>query len=147
MDNHDTETNPFDALFAEAEKTDAYWISKAKFHFTEEMLAMMKMAEMSKSQLAEKLGAKPAFVTRLCSGTNNFTLETMVRIARALNCELRSHLQPEGQTTHWIDVLKAEPVREGCAEHIEWPAFTVQLSERSSVLSERGPSNGICTAA
>jgi transcriptional regulator with XRE-family HTH domain len=99
----------FDELFQRAEKRVGYWVELGKLEFTEEMLARMKERGIKKSQLAVALGAKPAFVTRLVSGHNNFTLETMVRVARALQCEFRCHLQPAGTKACWIDVLKDEP--------------------------------------
>jgi transcriptional regulator with XRE-family HTH domain len=101
----------FDELFQRVEKHTDYWVELAKLEFTEEVLARMKEAGVKKSQLAASLGAKPAFVTRLVSGHNNFTLETMVRVARALNCGFRSHLEPAGTKACWIDVLKDEPQR------------------------------------
>jgi transcriptional regulator with XRE-family HTH domain len=101
----------FDELFQRAEGRPGYWVELGKLEFTEEMLARMKERGVSKSQLAFRLQAKPAFVTRLVSGHNNFTLETMVRVARALDCEFRSHLQPAGTKACWIDVLKNEPQR------------------------------------
>ena len=105
----------FDELFQRAEKHTDYWVELAKLEFTEEMLARMKEAGVKKSQLAASLGAKPAFVTRLVSGHNNFTLETMVRVARALNCGFRSHLEPAGTKACWVDVLKDEPQRPSAA--------------------------------
>lgn len=101
----------FEELFQRAEERPGYWVELGKLEFTEEMLARMKEREISKSQLAARMQAKPAFVTRLVSGHNNFTLETMVRVARALDCEFRSHLQPAGTKACWIDVLKNEPLR------------------------------------
>jgi transcriptional regulator with XRE-family HTH domain len=108
----------FEELFQRAEQRTGYWVELAKLEFTEEMLARMKAAGLTKSQLATTLGAKPAFVTRLASGHNNFTLETMVRIALALNCEFRSHLQPAGTKTCWINVLRNEPQRPA----LGWPS-------------------------
>jgi hypothetical protein len=101
----------FEELFQRAEERTGYWVELGKLEFTEEMLARMTERDMKKSQLAARLGAKPAFVTRLVSGHNNFTLETMVRVARALGCEFRCHLQPAGTKACWIDVLKHEPHR------------------------------------
>ena len=92
----------FEELFQRAEEHPGYWVELAKLEFTEEMLARMKERGISKSQLATLLGAKPAFVTRLVSGHNNFTLETMVRVARALDCEFRCHLQPAGTKACWM---------------------------------------------
>ena len=101
----------FEELFQRAEERSGYWVDLAKLEFTEEMLARMKERAITKSQLAHRLGAKPAFVTRLVSGHNNFTTETMVRVARALDCKFRCHLQPAGTKACWIDVLKEEPKR------------------------------------
>ena len=86
--------NPFDQFFAEAEKDVNYWVEMVILEFTEQTLARMKELNISKSQLAEKLGVSPAFVTKLLRGTNNYTLQTMVKVARALDCEYLCHLQP-----------------------------------------------------
>jgi uncharacterized protein YqfB (UPF0267 family) len=93
------------------------------------MLARMKEFGIKKGQMAAMLGAKPAFVTRLVSGHNNFTLETMVRVARALNCEFRCHLQPAGTKACWLDVLNDEPARQS-------PAWT---SEKFRVIKTLRP--------
>jgi transcriptional regulator with XRE-family HTH domain len=101
----------FEEFFQRAEERPGYWVELAKLEFTEEVLARMKQRGISKGQLATLLGAKPAFVTRLVSGHNNFTLETMVRVARALDCEFRCQLQPSGTKACWINVLENEPQR------------------------------------
>lgn len=105
----------FEQFFQQAEERPGYWIELAKLEFTEEVHARMKQLGTSRSQLAAGLDVQPGMVTRLLSGRNNFELATMVRIARALNCEFRSHLQPQGIKTCWIDVLNDEPQREAVA--------------------------------
>jgi transcriptional regulator with XRE-family HTH domain len=104
----------FEQFFAHSEQRPGYWVELAKLDFTREIFDRMKVLGVSKSQLATKLEGQPALVTRLLSGRNNFELATMVRIARALDCEFRCHLQPIGTKTCWIDVLneeaKCEPV-------------------------------------
>ena len=101
----------FEDFFQQAEQRPGYWVELAKLDFTREVLNRMKQLGVTKGQLAVKLGAKPALVTRLLSGNNNFELATMVRLARALDAEFRSHLQPQGTTAMWMDVLHEEPVR------------------------------------
>ena len=114
---HNRETKPIGAfetfkdMFQRAEERTEYWVELAKLEFTEEMLARLDEQGINKSQFATRLEAKPAFVSRLVSGRNNFTLETMVRIARALECEFRCHLQRPGTKACWIDVLTEEPQR------------------------------------
>jgi|HubBroStandDraft_4_1064222.scaffolds.fasta_scaffold975229_1 transcriptional regulator with XRE-family HTH domain len=86
----------FDEFFEQAEKRPEYWIEGAKLEFTREVLAEMRSSGVSKGELASRLGVQPGMVTRLLSGNNNFELATMVRIARALNCQFRCHLQSGG---------------------------------------------------
>jgi transcriptional regulator with XRE-family HTH domain len=101
----------FERFFEQTEQRPGYWVELAKLDFTREALDRMKQLGITKSQLAVKLEVQPALVTRLLSGRNNFELATMVRIARALDCEFRSHLQPKGTQAMWIDVLREEPAR------------------------------------
>jgi plasmid maintenance system antidote protein VapI len=101
----------FERFFEQTEQRPGYWVELAKLDYTREVLDRMKQLGVTKGQLAEKLDAHPALVTRLLSGKNNFELATMVRMARALDCEFRSHLQPQGTQAMWIDVLREEPER------------------------------------
>jgi plasmid maintenance system antidote protein VapI len=101
----------FEQFFGQTEQRLGYWVEVAKLDFTRETLDRMKQLGVTKGQLAVKLEAQPALVTRLLNGRNNFELATMVRIARALDCEFRSHLQPKGTQAMWIDVLHEEPKR------------------------------------
>lgn len=77
-------------------------IEKAKLRFTEELLELMEKNGVSRSELARRLGVAPARVTSLLTGANNFTIETMVRVARALNAGMHVHLAPGDCGTRWI---------------------------------------------
>ncbi len=99
----------FAGFFTQAEASPHYWAELAKLEFTEKVLARMKQLGLSRSALAAKLGVQPGLVTRLLSGRNNFELGTMTKIARALDCEFRCHLQPRGTESLWINVLNERP--------------------------------------
>jgi transcriptional regulator with XRE-family HTH domain len=101
----------FEEFFIQAEQRPGHWIELAKLEFTNEVIGRMKGLGVSKSELAARLNVRPGFVTRLLSGENNFELATMVKLARALDCEYRSHLQPSGTKSCWINLLdsQAEP--------------------------------------
>lgn len=101
----------FSELLERAKERDSYWVESAILDFTEELLARMDHLGVSKSELAKRLGKKPSFITKLLRGNNNFTLETMVKVARKLDAEVRVHLQPDGMVSEWLDVLKDEPAR------------------------------------
>jgi len=90
-----------------ARKTTAYYVQGAILDFTEDIVSRMSAERISKSDLATKIKTTPAFVTKLLSGQNNFTVETMVKVARALKSDLRIHLQPKGSISQWIDILES----------------------------------------
>ena len=83
--------------------------------FTEEVLRRLAEVKMSKSDLDSKMNVDPAAVSKLISGNNNFTLRTMVRIARALRSRIRFSLVPLRPTSAWTVLItpdfevKSEP--------------------------------------
>ncbi len=84
----------FDELYDEAEGHDDYWIAGTVQAFTEEIFGHMERGDISRSELARRLGTSPAYITKILRGNANFTLATMVRLARALGAELRFQLAP-----------------------------------------------------
>jgi plasmid maintenance system antidote protein VapI len=79
-------------------------VETAKIGFTEELLALMEQKNVSRVQLASLLGVKPSRITALLRGSNNFTLETMVRICRALGAKYEHRIQPQ----HASDPVRKE---------------------------------------
>ena len=116
----DTGFDTFEQFFQQVEERPEYWLERAKLDFTEEVISRMKQLELTRGAFAERMNAQPAFVTRLLSGRNNFELATMVRIARCLDCDFRSHLQPHGTISEWINFLKEEPVQPGPQAPVSW---------------------------
>lgn len=84
----------FDDLFREARKQPAYWEEGAILEFTEELVREMERQHVSRAELARRLGTSPAYITKILRGDANFTLATMVKLARALDTELRLALAP-----------------------------------------------------
>jgi transcriptional regulator with XRE-family HTH domain len=110
----DKTISPFDSfedLFQQMETRPDYWAERAKLEFTRDVREQMQRQAFSKTDLASRLDVSPALVTRLLSGKNNFELETMVRMARAVNCRFRSHLEPDGAETVWFDVFENQPTQ------------------------------------
>lgn len=84
----------FPELFAEAERHEDYWVSGAILAFTEDLTHAMEREGVSRAELARRLGSTPAYVTKILRGNVNFTLATMVRLARALGADLQLQLTP-----------------------------------------------------
>jgi transcriptional regulator with XRE-family HTH domain len=78
----------FSGLYQEAEQHQDYWIAGAILGFTESVVREMKRQGLTRTALAERLGATPAYVTKILRGRVNFTLATMVRLSCALGAEL-----------------------------------------------------------
>ena len=123
----------FQNMLERSKKRDKFWVETAILEFTEEMAARMDQLKVTNSQLAERLNVNPAFVTKLLRGKNNFTIETMVKLSRALDAELRVHMQPAGTVSQWINFLKEKPAPQP-AQQSAWDsrAFTKILAFPSS---------------
>lgn len=96
----------FEDLYRDAERHDDYWAAQASLAFTEDVCAVMEEKKISRTELARRLGTSPAYVTKLLRGDTNFTLATLVKVARALGAELEVRLhadshreQPAAQET------------------------------------------------
>jgi len=59
---------------------------------------------LSRKQLAEKLGTSPAWVTKVLRGDVNLTIESMVKLCEAVDCELTITINKKRSTS-------AEPKR------------------------------------
>jgi transcriptional regulator with XRE-family HTH domain len=88
-------TESLESIFEQQEQSIGFWEEMAIIEFTEAVLEQLELQNMSKADLAEKMNVSPAYIARLLGGSNNLTLRTMVRIARALGCEFGCYLQPD----------------------------------------------------
>jgi len=83
-----------EALFEEAQKSDEYLEESAILSFTRSVLNRLEALKLTKRQLAALMKVSPAYVAKLIGGSNNFTLRTMVKVAKHLDCELWMELRP-----------------------------------------------------
>jgi len=68
--------------------------------------AIMVRERITKTALAEKIGCSPAYISKILKGDANFTIETMVKISRALDSKLCIHLSASHEDIHWRGVVK-----------------------------------------
>lgn len=83
----------FKGLLNEAKERDTYWIGSVILDFTEGLHKIMETNEVSRSELARRLGVSPAYITKVLRGNVNFTVDSMVRLVRAAGGEV--HIQVE----------------------------------------------------
>jgi transcriptional regulator with XRE-family HTH domain len=87
-----------------ARETHEYRAEGASIEFTNAMVTRMREAGVSRANLARKINVNPAYISKLLRGDTNYTLDTMVKIANALESDFRCHLQPAGAKSQWLDV-------------------------------------------
>lgn len=70
-----------------------YELEGVLLDLTEQMVRHMEREGINRSELAKRLKVSNARVTRLLSGQPNMRLKTVVKVARALNCDVALSLQ------------------------------------------------------
>ena len=87
-----TTAKRFADLLQKAEQSDKFQIDALKVEISEQIYLAMNQQGISNADLARQLGKSRAYVTKVLRGTTNFTLESLVRIGRALSNEVKISL-------------------------------------------------------
>jgi|APCry4251928276_1046603.scaffolds.fasta_scaffold410068_2 transcriptional regulator with XRE-family HTH domain len=95
----------FNDLFQRAQKTDSYWAEKIILKFTNQLYRLLKNKNLSKKEFAEKIGTSQAYITKVLRGDANFTIETMVKLTRALDGSLEIQVMPKEENVAWYKVI------------------------------------------
>lgn len=96
---------------AEGAETPEYQTEKQLLDFTERVCEIMRQQEVSRTELATRLGRSKAWVTKLLRGNENMTVSTMVSVLLALGHHLKLEAQP------------AEPRSQGWEAYRDLPRF------------------------
>jgi len=91
----------FKKIYSDARKRNSYWVAEAILDFTEDIYRLMEQKKINKADLAKKMGVTPAYITKILRGNVNFTLETMVRLARSVGGTFHTHVAPEDTQVAW----------------------------------------------
>lgn len=73
-----------------------YWFEKAKTCFAIKVEKLMEYRGVKQKDLAQKLEQSPASISKVLRGDANLTIETMVKLVRALDAELEINIKPTG---------------------------------------------------
>ena len=96
-----------------------YWHEGAITEFTLDLERRMEEQDISRAELARRMGTSRAYITRLLGGNANFTLMTMVKLSMAVGGALHLHISDQKATTRWQDTL---PREKKASEEVEAPA-------------------------
>jgi transcriptional regulator with XRE-family HTH domain len=94
-------TKSFTTLFKEARIKDSFWAETAILEFTSELYAAMEKRGHTKADLARALGTSQAYITKVFRGDANFTIDSMVRLTRALGYRLHIHIAQPEENVNW----------------------------------------------
>jgi transcriptional regulator with XRE-family HTH domain len=99
----------FKAMLEEAKTRDTYWIDRAVLAYLGQLEEFMRDSELNRSDLAKRLGTSKAYLSKIFSGNSNFTVATMVRLARAVGAKVEIRLTPNVEASQSKEVApKAE---------------------------------------
>lgn len=97
-----------DSLFESVKTKDTYWTSKAILEFTSDLYQLMKQRGNTKADVARSLKTSQAYITKVFKGDVNFTIDSMVRLTRALGGKVHIHVVADNVDVRWFDVIKGE---------------------------------------
>lgn len=83
-------------------------VTVKKLLIVEQILERMKALGLNRTKLAAKMEVSSARITAMMGGTNNFTVETLMRAADAVDCELEMGIVPKGCRVKWITYREAD---------------------------------------
>ena len=69
--------------------------------FTSDLLA--RMGDQPHAALADAAGVSPAYITKVLKGSENFSIETMAKLALAVGGKVRIHIADLNVETSWVD--------------------------------------------
>ena len=106
----------FASLLERAQQSPAYWRDIAVTDFTRELHDRMRRMGVTHAELARRMGTSRPHVTKLLAG-GNFTLETMVKLAMALDAVVRIRLDDQAADAGSTKEIQPDPVIESPATH------------------------------
>lgn len=105
----ETTTERFTELFQRLEESDTYRIEALKVEIAEQIYVAMEQQKVKNVDLARRLGTSRAYITKLLQGNVNFTIDSLVKVAEALDCHLNLQLTYKHIGRRWELPRKEAP--------------------------------------
>jgi predicted transcriptional regulator len=86
-----------------------YELANVEMDFTDSLESLMQRRGVNKSELARRIETSPAYITKILRGSTNFTLETMVKLVRALDGELHVRACAKEDDARWFHAIQSRP--------------------------------------
>lgn len=127
----------FKTLIETSKQRNSFWFETAKLDFSVELNRMFKRCGMTQAELANRIDSSPAYITKIFRGDTNFTIETMVKLARAVDGELQIQITPKNIKTQWFNELTAKsPEQPNIDETVkQWAHLNKKSHETNSSIA------------
>ncbi len=73
-----------------------------KLQLAGKIFATMKSLGLNQTKLAKKMDVSPSRITTLLDGTQNLTIETLMRAAEAVESDVEIAIVPKAQKARWV---------------------------------------------
>src|SRR5437879_3337784 len=95
-------------FLADAKTRDSYWVERAKLEFSISLERERKKAGLSYADIARKLEKSPAYISKVFRGDTNLTIESLVKLARAIGCNFYSEIADQSKKLMWYQVTEGK---------------------------------------
>lgn len=92
----------FGDLLHSAEQSPSYWMQVALLEFFQSLDAIRAgKGDLSRKELAERVGVSQPTLSRWLSGNENLTVSTMCRLAAAMDAAIHIHVADKSERGRW----------------------------------------------
>lgn len=89
---------------ADVEKSPEYAAEQAKMDFAVGIERRMKQLNVTRTELARRLGTSGAAVSVALRGDANLTIDRMARMAHALDAQVLVHVAAKTSSVRWLEI-------------------------------------------
>ena len=89
-----TVAEQFQTMLEEMKRHDSYHVEAAKVELSEQIYLAMESAGVTEADLARRISASRAYINKVLQGSTNFTIESLVKIGRALGQDFKFEFVP-----------------------------------------------------
>jgi len=115
----------FGTLLRQFEESGELALERAKLDVVKQIVKTMEQEGVNKAELARRLGASRAYISQFLQGDVNFTIESIVRIAAALDSVVECKFVPKASANLWLRGDDYYRVRNDDIEVVAEPRPTV----------------------
>lgn len=117
----------FKKLKSRSLNRDGYWSESAKQEFVLGLTRLLKHHDVSNAELARRIDRSAPYVSKALRGDENFTIESMVKLVRAIGGKLHIHVSDKACDIRWLEVFEGRKT-EAVARN-----FNVASSEKFNI--------------